>query len=294
MTYGELYEYTRNALKNADIENSEFDSRCIFEDFTGLDRLRLALESEREAPEEAVIRVKRAAEKRCTHYPLQYILGEWEFYGMKFRVGEGVLIPRADTETLVDAVVHHFAAMGKTDPAVIELCSGSGCIAAALKKTMPAADVTAIELSSDVMPYLVSNIRDNKVNVKIIKGDVTDGRLLDNYAVPDSVGDYRTVDAIVSNPPYLTGEEMANLQTEVTFEPAMALDGGEDGLKFYRIISCLWREILSEGGLLAFEIGFEQGKAVTALLESSGYENIQVLKDTGGNDRVVLATKRKE
>lgn len=291
MTNGELFLLIKNTLNNGENPDFEFDSRCIFEDITGLSALDLALNREKEADGAAAEKALKLAKRRSEGYPLQYLLGEWEFYGLKFKVGEGVLIPRPDTEILVETVINHFAAKKQTDPEIADLCSGSGCIAIALQKSMPLSRVTAVELSSEAMPYLAANIQRNEAKVQVIKGDVTDGRLLDNFADPDSPGDHRHIDCIVSNPPYLTAEEMSELQREVSFEPASALDGGVDGLKFYRIISCLWKEVLKEGGLLAFEIGYEQGEAVSELLRSSGYGDVKVIKDLGGNDRVVTGIK---
>ena len=118
-----------------------------------------------------------------------------------------------------------------------------------------------------------------------------DGRLLDNFCDPESKGDYRKIDCIVSNPPYLTDKEMSELQTEVGFEPKMALAGGNDGLKFYRVIACLWKEILADEGLIAFEIGCEQGESVSRILTQSGFENVTVTKDLAGLDRVVSGIK---
>ncbi|MDE6600474.1 MAG: peptide chain release factor N(5)-glutamine methyltransferase, partial [Oscillospiraceae bacterium] len=152
--------------------------------------------------------------------------------------------------------------------------------------------VPAVELSSEAMPYLIKNVALNKADVKIIKGDITDGKLLENFSDPDDVGEFRKIDCIVSNPPYITDKEMTELSREVRREPEMALRGGADGLKFYRVISCLWREILKDGGLLAFEIGFEQGEAVRDILEKSGYENVSIYQDYAGRDRVVTGIKK--
>lgn len=291
MTNGELFEFIKNTLKNSDIEDYGFDSRCIFEDTTGLSALDLAMHRDEEADSEAADKALKLADKRAEHYPLQYLLGKWEFYGLDFKVGEGVLIPRPDTEILVDEVINHFKSAGQLDPEIIDLCSGSGCIAAAIQKNLPQSRLIAVENSFDAMPYLVENIRTNKADVRILKGDVMDGRLLDNFRDEESEGDYRQLDCIVSNPPYLTEAEMADLQKEVAFEPSAALDGGKDGLKFYRVISCLWRHILRDGGLLAFEVGYTQSGAVSEILRANGYENIRVAKDLGGNDRVVSGTK---
>lgn len=287
MILKEIYELTENMLYLAGVEDHKFNTDCLFEDILGADKLTLMLEGEKEVPEPDADRLFAAAEKRCAGIPLQYILGKWEFYGREFYVGEGVLIPRPDTEVLVEKVLEHFQKAGNASPEICDLCSGSGCIAITLKKELPKATVHAVELSSEAMPYLVKNIRLNEADVKIIKGDVSDGRILENFSDPDDVGEYRKIDAIVANPPYLTDKEMTELSREVKREPEMALSGGSDGLKFYRIISALWKEILTDGGLIAFEIGWEQGEAVKDILEKSGYKNVAVYKDYAGNDRVV-------
>lgn len=294
MTLHDLYGLTENMLRAAGVETCKFDTDCLFEDILGADRVTLTLNGGREVPENDADRLMSAAEKRCCGQPLQYILGRWEFFGRTFFVGDGVLIPRPDTEVLVEKVLEHFKSAGNFSPEICDLCSGTGCIAVTLKKELPKSTVHAAELSSEAMPYLVKNIQINEADVKIIKGDVTDGLLLENFADPEDVGEYRKIDAIVSNPPYLTDKEMEELSKEVKHEPEIALRGGADGLKFYRIIPCLWREILKDGGLLAFEIGFEQGAAVKDILEKSGYENVTVHKDYAGNDRVVTGIKKAE
>ena len=287
MILKELYELTENMLAAAGVEDHRFDTDCLFEDILDADKVTLLLHGDREVSEPDADRLMSAAEKRCSGIPLQYILGKWEFFGRTFFVGSGVLIPRPDTEILVEKVIEHFAGQNNRSPEICDLCSGSGCIAVTLKKELPGAAVHAVELSSDAMPYLMKNIRHNEADVKIIKGDVTDGRLLENFLDPDDFGEYRRIDAVVSNPPYLTDKEMNELSREVKYEPELALRGGMDGLKFYRIISVLWKEILKDGGLIAFEIGFEQGEAVKDILQKSGYKNIAVHKDLAGHDRVV-------
>ncbi|MCM1024379.1 MAG: peptide chain release factor N(5)-glutamine methyltransferase [Prevotella sp.] len=292
MTLKELHGLTVNMLSAAGVEDSRFDADCLFEDILGADKPALVLRGETEVPETDADRLMLAAEKRCGGTPLQYILGEWEFFGRPFYVGEGVLIPRPDTEVLVEKVLEHFAAEGNASPEICDLCSGSGCIAVTLKKELPAASVHAVELSSEAMPYLVRNIARHGADVKVIKGDVSDGRLLENFADPDDPGEFRKIDCIVSNPPYITDREMTELSREVRREPDVALRGGADGLKFYRTIACLWREILRDGGLLAFETGFEQGEAVREILEKNGYGKVSVFKDYAGRDRVVTGIKK--
>ncbi|MCM1380396.1 MAG: peptide chain release factor N(5)-glutamine methyltransferase [Muribaculaceae bacterium] len=294
MTLHDLYDLTENMLRAAGVETCKFDTDCLFEDILNADKVTLTLNGNGEVPENEADRLMSAAEKRCCGQPLQYILGRWEFFGRTFFVGDGVLIPRPDTEVLVEKVLEHFKSAGNFSPEICDLCSGTGCVAVTLRKELPKATVHAVELSSEAMPYLVKNIQFNGADVKIIKGDVTDGLLLENFADPNDVGEYRKIDAVVANPPYLTDREMGELAKEVKHEPEIALRGGADGLKFYRIIPCLWREILKDGGLLALEIGFEQGAAVKDILEKSGYESVTVHKDYAGNDRVVTGIKKAE
>lgn len=292
MTLRELHELTVNMLSAAGIEDSAFDTDCLFEDILNAGKTDLVLRGDTEVPEPDADRLMLAAERRCSGTPLQYILGEWEFFGRPFYVGEGVLIPRPDTEVLVEKVIAHFTNRGNVSPEICDLCSGSGCIAVTLKKELPNSVVHAAELSSEAMPYLTKNIIRHGADVKILKGDVTDGRLLENFADPNDIGEFRKIDCIVSNPPYITDKEMTELSREVKREPETALRGGADGLKFYRVISCLWRGILKDGGLIAFEIGFEQAEAVRDILEKSGYENISVYRDYAGRDRVITGIKK--
>lgn len=292
MTLNELYKTAENMLRSAGIESCKFDADCLFEDILNANKTALILRGNEEISKPDAERLLAAAKKRCSGYPLQYIAGQWEFFGRPFYVGEGVLIPRPDTEVLVEKILEHFAAQGNNSPEICDLCSGSGCIAVTLKKELPKATVHAVELSSEAMPYLVKNIRLNEADVKIIKGDVADKRILENFADLSDAGEYRKIDAVVSNPPYLTDKEMDELPREVQCEPELALRGGADGLDFYRSISRLWGDILKDGGLIAFEIGFEQGAAVREILEKNEYANVCVFKDYGGRDRVAAAVKK--
>lgn len=297
MVISELCAEVKNILETAHIPDSGFDSRCIIEDIGGYSYSYCCTHSGEEADPHKAERSLSAAHRRAGGYPLQYILGEWEFYGLRFKVGEGVLIPRPDTEALVDAAVSRLNAM---PPAAgqrllaIDLCSGSGCIAAAMAKSLGnAAELIAVEKSSDAFPYLVENIRRNSPEVKLLKGDVFDGRLLDNFLAEDDPGEYRAVDCIVSNPPYLTAADMNALQTEVSYEPHSALYGGDDGLKFYRVIITLWSVILRIGGLMIFEIDPGQEQDVRTLFECADFERIFTEKDASGSVRVIGAYKRR-
>ena len=162
-------------------------------------------------------------------------------------------------------------------PKIIDLCSGSGCIAITLARELSGADVTAVELYEDAFAFLSKNNELHGNPVKTVRGDALEP--------------FGNFDCIVSNPPYITDEEMKELQTEVTFEPETALFGGTDGLDFYRAIAKNWFEHLNEGGLIAFEIGDTQGKAVADILTENGYKNAGIMKDYEGRDRVVTAIK---
>ena len=224
---------------------------------------------------------RETARRRAKHEPLQYLLGSWEFYGLRIAVGQGVLIPRADTETLVEAALDRLKQTAS--PRIADLCTGSGCIALALKSQRPDADVTGIEKSADAMKFAEKNRTALSLDIRLLSGDVLQA---------ETAASFTELDCIVSNPPYLTAGDMAHLQQEVTFEPAAALDGGADGLHFYRGITRLWRDSLKPGGLLAFEIGFTQGAAAAEIMRQNGYEHVEVLRDLNGNDRVVLGYRR--
>lgn len=216
-----------------------------------------------------------AVEKRIAGYPLQYILGEWEFYGLPFLVGEGVLIPRPDTEILVEQALRFL----KDRPAarVLELCAGSGCISVAVAKHTDAT-VTAMEKFPQAFGYLQKNIALNRVSVQAVQADLFDG-----------FGG--TFDLILANPPYIRTEALSALSREVRQEPPSALDGGADGLRFYRAIAGIYKENLAAGGRLLLEIGYDQRADVTAILVQAGYKNIACFRDYGGNDRVLSAEK---
>ncbi|MBR4347032.1 MAG: peptide chain release factor N(5)-glutamine methyltransferase [Oscillospiraceae bacterium] len=289
MNRKELFDRIRDMLEG--IPDGRFDALCIFED-TVCSREELAVHGDEPVPEDTCVRGINAANKRIEGYPLQYILGQWEFYGITLSVGEGVLIPRADTEVLVDAALEAAGKLYRGIPLrIADLCSGSGCIAIALAHYLKErAQVFALEYSADAMPYLMKNINDSGENVQIIRGDVSNGHLLENFISPDD--DSRPgLDMIVSNPPYLTDDEMASLQREVAYEPQIALYGGTDGLKFYRVIACLWREALKEGGYLLFEIGDAQEAQVRSIMEDSGFEDIRGYKDGAGCIRCLAGRK---
>lgn len=222
-----------------------------------------------------ILKFKRCLKKRKKGVPLQYILGEWEFYSAPFLVGSGVLIPRADSELLVDLALKEISE--KSTPKVFDLCSGSGAIGISVAINCKLAEVTLVEKSKKAFKYLLKNSKLNKVKVKAVCADIS------NWESDTKA------DLILCNPPYITRDEMRDLQKEVKKEPAMALFGGDDGLKFYRLLSIRARELLVSGGKIFMEIGFKQGPKVSKIFKDSGYINVEVIKDLSGNDRVVTA-----
>lgn len=265
-------------LTEAGCEDAAFDARCLLEDLGGLPRGQRAGDTPLTAPQET--RLHKALEQRAAGRPLQYILGEWEFLTLTFKVGEGVLIPRPDTELLCEAAAQRL--QGKQGPRVLDLCAGTGCVGLGLASLVPGARVTEVELSDAALGYLKQNVaRYPQYDVTVRQADV--------------LADYRrfegSYDAILSNPPYIPTADLAGLQREVQHEPKIALDGTEDGLAFYRTIAEHWCEKLAPGGFCAVEVGVDQAADVAALFAAQGLENTEVLTDLGGVPRVVIAGK---
>ena len=279
----ELYDICVGRLSEAGVEDAEFDALCMLQDcLSDKNPLFRPLDSVDSNGEEAVLGM---TERRCNGEPLQYILGQWEFWGYPFKVGEGVLIPRPDTETLIDNIIKICRPNSLSQPKIADLCSGSGCIAVTLKKELPSARVTAVELSPDALGYLRQNAELNSADIRIISGDVLSA---------DTAAEVGELDIVVSNPPYLTAEEMKDLQTEVGHEPKMALDGGSDGLDFYRRLTPLWKKNLRTGGWLCYEFGMGQHQEIENILAENGFENIKFTRDLGGIVRTVTARRSEE
>ncbi|MBR1393171.1 MAG: peptide chain release factor N(5)-glutamine methyltransferase [Ruminococcus sp.] len=220
-------------------------------------------------------------ERRLKGEPLQYILGEWDFYGSTFKVGRGVLIPRQDTELLIDIAENVYKNSDSLE--IIDLCAGSGCIGLTLERRLKNVELTMIEKYTDAIEYLFDNKLSFGSQARVVKGDVLDGSIISQQP---------QADLIVCNPPYLTAEDMKSLQAEVRAEPVEALYGGEDGLDFYRDIVRLWKGTLKPGGAMLFEIGASQAKEVMELMIQHGFKDVRVRKDAAGNDRAVIGFKR--
>lgn len=275
VTFSQVGNEVEQRLVAAGIEDAAFEMRCLMEDIGGVPRGTAI--TEQEMPERAAAAVFAAVAERIAGRPLQYILGEWEFLTLTLCVGEGVLIPRPDTELLCETVAEQLCDIHS--PRVLDLCAGSGCVGLGIASLLPQCAVTLVEVSDAAFAFLEKNVaRYPQYAVKAVKADV----LTDHTAFEE------TYDAIVSNPPYIPAKDIDGLMREVRHEPRLALDGGADGLVFYRSILAHWMPKLKAGGLLAVEIGFDQGEAVNRLFGEAGLVDCRVLKDYGNNDRVVL------
>lgn len=274
LTIFNAYMAAKKELKSVGIETFGFEAREIIKHVTGYDNATImAKYSETLTPIQQTM-FNDVLRRRKERYPLQYLLGEWSFYGLPFYVGQGVLVPRADTETLVDFALEK---LGDKEAQVLDLCSGSGCIAIAVAKNSNA-EVSAVEKYDVPFSYLEKNIKRNRANVTAIKSD------LFSYA-PNT-----KFDLILSNPPYISADEMALIDEETSHEPDEALYGGEDGLMFYRYIASEYKKHIKTGGTLAFEVGFSQSAAVQEILRVTGYKNIGTRKDINSHERVVFGT----
>ncbi len=281
-TYKELKNLWLEKLQFSKIENAEFEINEMLGKALCIDCRNPVYADKLKSV--ADVEIKKAFEKLCEKRlngePLQYILGEWEFYGLPFKVGEGVLIPRQDTETLVDVAVKK---LGKSENLIVsDLCSGSGCIGIALEKNLSCDKVVCVEKSDKALSYLKQNVQLNHSKADVIHGDVFDAKVIN--AVPMS-------DLIVCNPPYVTADEMKTLQREVTFEPESALFGGEDGLDYYRDITRIYKDKIKDGGMLLFEIGINQEDEVMRILIQHGFKNVRTRPDLMGVNRCVFGQK---
>lgn len=272
-----VYVETKNTLSDF-VEAPDFEAQQIVRQVFDVSYSEILTGVKRMACPEQIKRIRDIVTRRCEHYPLQYLLGEWDFFGRSFLVGEGVLIPRADTEVLVEEALRFLEPLSA--PKVLDLCSGSGCIGLTIALERPDAQVTAVEKSPAAFSYLTKNSELLCARAECILGDA--------LAVETAE---RPFDLIVSNPPYLTGQDMAELQAEVRFEPEEALYGEEDGLYFYRELTKLYVPKLCPKGMLAYEIGEGQQDAVSEMMAAASLKSICQTRDYNGIIRCVTGKK---
>lgn len=272
MNAKELYNKCVEELSFTD--DAKFEALCLFETLLNINKTSLISKDLVIGNDEINI-INQAIIRRENSEPLQYILGSWDFYDMTFLVGEGVLIPRPETETLVDFALEKIKDI--ESPVIYDLCAGTGCIGLTIAKHRKDAKVYLFEKEEKAFSYLVKNKEKYELNnATVIQCDIFN---FDFSEIP-------LCDVLLSNPPYIESDEICDLQSEVLFEPISALDGGKDGLAFYRVICDKWLKQVKSNGFVAFECGEEQSKAICDIFKSktSSYE---VLFDFNNIDRII-------
>lgn len=273
------YQTLTRALAAAGIEEAAEEAALLLEHFVGVSRVSLMMDRGRSYDCPAL---DAAVAKRETRYPLQYILGKWDFFGLPFSVNPHCLVPRADTECLVEEAIGRIPVGGR----FADLCTGSGCIAVATLVNRPDLTAAMLELYPETLALAVQNAADNGVAQRItpVRADLLNGGA-------EALEALAPFDAILSNPPYIPTAVIDGLAPEVRQEPFAALDGGEDGLIFYRAILRDYVRLLKPNGMILLEIGYDQGDALRALCAAELPEaDVCVLRDLGGCDRVVCIT----
>lgn len=279
MNIEEILKKEINNLKQNNIENSTLKAKILLANILNVKKEYLLIHSEEEVKQEDKIKYENCIKELIKGKPLQYITNKQEFMGLNFYVDENVLIPQPDTEILVEKAIEIAETTQKNK--ILDMCTGSGCIAISLAKKINNAQITAVDISNSALNVANKNVINNNVENKII---FINSDMFNNIE--------EKFDIIVSNPPYIETETINKLEIEVQNEPHLALDGGIDGLKFYKIIANNAFEYLNENGYLLLEIGYNQQNSVTQLLQDIGkYKNIETIKDLGGNYRVVIARK---
>ena len=278
ITYNNLYMDLRQELRNAGIEAATLEARELVCYAAGKTRQELMRDARLYVPQEVEQKVRALVERHLAGEPVAYLIGEWEFYGLPLDISEHVLIPRPDTEVLAEKAIDFLRPMGECR--VLDLCAGSGCVGLAVASQVNEARVVLGELSEGALRICRQNIRRNGLSGRVVPlpMDVMAGP-------PAHLGEF---DCIVSNPPYIPRADIEGLDVSVKdYEPHMALDGGEDGLDFYRTICEKWRDVMHPGTGLFFEVGIGQADDVLRIMRANGFGDIQVAEDGGGIPRVV-------
>lgn len=258
-------------------ENGEFEARELFMYVSGMSLTEVTLKRDSEVSAETEEKVRELIKRRLSGEPLQYITGTAEFMGLEFEVNPYTLIPRQDTETLVESVIK----LAKDGAKILDIGTGSGCIGISLAKYIKGAEVTLADISEGALKNAKKNAELNNVKVRCVRLDILN-------EIPEG-----KFDIIVSNPPYIETDIIKGLSKDVRdYEPLSALDGGADGLVFYRRITEIAPELLNGGGILAYEIGYNQGESAANIVRDK-FGNAQVIKDLCSNDRVIIAVKTK-
>ena len=281
-TYNNLYLDARQKLKAAGVEAAQLEARELVCFAAGKNREQFFRDMSLYASDEVEAKVEDLMNRRLAGEPVAYLIGEWEFYGLPLDISREVLIPRADTEVLAEQAILAARAAGE-GARVLDLCAGSGCVGLAVAANAPNCRAVLADVSEEALKICRQNIRRNDLNARVtcVQADA-------RQAPPAMLWDF---DVIACNPPYIPTGDIDGLDPSVRdYEPRLALDGGDDGLDFYRDIAEKWRTALRLGGVLLFEVGIGQASGVELILSRCGYEDIEIFQDTGGIWRVVKGT----
>ena len=267
MTYNEIC----NKLAEAQIENNRGEASMLICHFCNITKADLLLRHDENFDS---AELEQAVNRRCHHYPLQYILGYWEFCHETYKVTENTLSPRQDTEKLVEIAIRYISPNAR----ILDLCTGSGCVAISTLAARKDCRAVAVDIFPETLDVARENAELNSVGDRV-------GFIAADVLSPTFMKDIGNFDCIISNPPYIETQQIPLLDEEISFEPEAALDGGKDGLDFYRVIISEYVAYLNEGGIMLFEIGYDQAKSIAAIASRVGMR-CEIFKDYGGNDRV--------
>ena len=276
MTLLELKRYGIQELKKASIDESEEKAKILLQYLLKYDNVKMIVNKDEIIPNEKIMDYEKMLKKLKENMPLQYITNEANFMGLKFFVDERVLIPRYDTEILVEEVIQISKNIKNNPIKILDICTGSGAIAVALKKYISNSIVYAIDISKDALTVANKNAVNNNVEINFIHSN-----MFENIN--------EKFDIIVSNPPYIRKDVIKTLNNDVKKEPSIALDGGVDGLEFYKILATESTRYLNSNGYIAVEIGYDQKKQVEGLYKENMWNEIYSKVDYSGNDRIVVA-----
>lgn len=272
MTYREAIDLGEGVLTEAEVMDPRNDAWLLLAMVCKIDYTYYYMHMDEDMTQEQVAEFESVMKKRVERIPLQYITGEQEFMGLTFKVNSNVLVPRQDTETLVEEAIKVI----KPGMKILDMCTGSGCVLISIMKNVLNLEGVGVDISKQALVVAKENAKLNQVSATFERSDLF-----------ESVTE--RFDVIVSNPPYIKTEEITKLMPEVSqFEPVGALDGMEDGLYFYRNLVKESKNYLNPGGVILFEIGYDQGEDVSNMLIYAGYKNVRVIKDLAHNDRVVI------
>lgn len=277
-TYNDIYIDARKRLRESGVSAHSLEARLLVAHAAGKSTAVFMQELSLYTSDDIAERVSALVERRLQGEPVAYITGDWEFFGLPITVTRDVLIPRVDTEVLADAAITALTGR-KMDARVLDLCAGSGCLGCAIAKHLPATHVVLADNSREALAVAKQNVMRNRLNPRVtcVETDALE-------KPPLMLGSF---DIMVCNPPYIPTRELKELDISVReYEPLAALDGGEDGLKFYRAILEKWTVVVRVGGLVLFEVGIDQSERVMGLMSAAGLKNVGVLPDTAGIPRV--------